>query len=166
MKGGLPQWLSVKESTCNAGAAGDAGSIPGSGRSSGRGHSNPLHYCCLENPMDRGAWRAAVHRVTKSLKVTNNNWCNLEEWKVSVKNTWNGKNGRCFTREDAIERWEFYERESDQQHCVLWTLGRGGKHIPLGCHYDTPKMLCFMILEDNVEASKQRVWKVSSPEKS
>ena len=41
MKGSLPQWLSGKESTCNAGATGDAGSIPGSGRSPGRGHSNP-----------------------------------------------------------------------------------------------------------------------------
>ena len=40
--------------------------IPGLGRSPGGGHGNPLQYSCLENPMDRGAWRAAVHRVTKS----------------------------------------------------------------------------------------------------
>ena len=52
-----------KESTCNAG---DEGLIPGSGRSPGGGHGNPLQYSCLENPMDRGAWRAAVHGVTKS----------------------------------------------------------------------------------------------------
>ena len=45
---------------------GDAGLIPGSGRSSGWGHGNPLQYSCLENPMDGGAWRAIVHRVTKS----------------------------------------------------------------------------------------------------
>ena len=43
-----------------------AGSIPGSGRSPGGGHSNPLQCSCLENPMDRGAWWAVVHRVTKS----------------------------------------------------------------------------------------------------
>ena len=43
----------------------DPGSIPGSGRS-GEGNSNPLQYSCLENPRDRGAWRAAVHGVTKS----------------------------------------------------------------------------------------------------
>ena len=43
-----------------------AGSVPGFGRSSGGGYSNPLQYSCLENPMDRGAWRATVHRVTKS----------------------------------------------------------------------------------------------------
>ena len=42
------------------------GSIPGSGRSPGGGHGNPLQYSCLENPMDRGARRALVHRVTKS----------------------------------------------------------------------------------------------------
>ena len=39
--------------------------IPGSGRSAGGGHGNPLQYSCLEKPMDRGAWWAAVHRVTK-----------------------------------------------------------------------------------------------------
>ena len=46
--------------------AGDLGSIPGSGRSPGEGNGNPLQYSCLENPMDRGAWRATVHGVTKS----------------------------------------------------------------------------------------------------
>ena len=45
---------------------GDPGSIPGSGRSPGEGNGNPLHYSCLENPMDRGAWQATVHRVAKS----------------------------------------------------------------------------------------------------
>ena len=44
----------------------DAGSIPGSGRSPGGGHGHPLQYSCLENPMDRGAWRATVHKATKS----------------------------------------------------------------------------------------------------
>ena len=44
----------------------DVGSIPGWGRSPGGGHSNPLQYSYLENPMDRGAWWAAVHRATKS----------------------------------------------------------------------------------------------------
>ena len=46
--------------------AGDVGSIPGSGRSPGEGNSNPLQYSCLENHMDRGAWWATVHGVTKS----------------------------------------------------------------------------------------------------
>ena len=163
MKGGLPQWLSGKESTCNAGAAGDAGSIPGSGRSSGRGHSNPLHYCCLENPMDRGAWRATVPRVTESLKV-NNNWCNLAEWKVSVKKTWNGKSGRCFPREECHRKVRIlWKRKWSAAPCALDPWERR-KHISLGCHYDTPKMLCFVILEDNVESSEQSL-KSRSPEK-
>ena len=46
--------------------AGDVGSIPGSGGSPGEGNSNPLQYSCLENHMDRGAWWATVHGVTKS----------------------------------------------------------------------------------------------------
>ena len=41
-------------------------SVPGSGRPPGEAHGNPLQYSCLENPMDRGAWRATVHRVAKS----------------------------------------------------------------------------------------------------
>ena len=57
---GLPQWPSSKESACNAGVAGDAGSIPGLGRSPGGGHGNPLQYSCLESPKDRGAWWATV----------------------------------------------------------------------------------------------------------
>ena len=44
---------------------GDLGSIPGLGRSTGEGNGNPLQYSCLENLMDRGAWRATVHGVTK-----------------------------------------------------------------------------------------------------
>ena len=54
-------WLPV--SACNVG---DLGWIPGSGRSPGEGNGNPLQYSCLENPMDRGAWWAAVYRVAKS----------------------------------------------------------------------------------------------------
>ena len=51
-----------KESACNAG---DLGLTPGSGRSPGGGHGNPLQYSCLEDPMDRGAWRATVRGVTR-----------------------------------------------------------------------------------------------------
>ena len=52
-----------KESACNAG---DPGPIPGSGRSPGEGNGYPLQYSCLENPMDRGAWRATVLGVAES----------------------------------------------------------------------------------------------------
>ena len=61
-KGWLPWWLSSKESTCNAG---DTGSVPAWGRGPGVGKGNPLQCSCLENPMDRGAWRATVHEVTE-----------------------------------------------------------------------------------------------------
>ena len=58
--------LSGKEYACSAGATGDVGLIPGSGRSPGGGHGNPLQYSCLENSMARGAWWAIVLGVSKS----------------------------------------------------------------------------------------------------
>ena len=60
---GFPGGSEVKASASNAG---DLGSIPGSGRSSGEGNGNTLQHSCLENPMDGGAWWATVHGVTKS----------------------------------------------------------------------------------------------------
>ena len=62
----LKRLSSDKELPANAGDVRDLDSIPGSARSPGGGHGNPLQYSCLENPMDRGAWRATVHRVTMS----------------------------------------------------------------------------------------------------
>ena len=58
--------LVVKNPLAHTGDVRDMGSIPGSGGSPGVGNGNPLQYSCLEDPMDRGAWWAAVHRVTKS----------------------------------------------------------------------------------------------------
>ena len=58
--------LAVKNLPANAGDSGEAGSIPGSGRSPGGGHDSPLQFSCLENPMDRGAWLATIHGVAKS----------------------------------------------------------------------------------------------------
>ena len=60
---GLPWWLIGEESACNAG---DMGSIPGSGRPPGEGHSSPLGCSCLENLVDRVAWRTTVHSIAKS----------------------------------------------------------------------------------------------------
>ena len=59
---GFPSGLVVKNQPANAG---DADSIPGSGRSPGEGNGKPLQYSCLENPMDRGAWWATVHGVSR-----------------------------------------------------------------------------------------------------
>ena len=64
---GFPGDSVVKNLPANAQ---DARLIPGSGRSPGGGNGNPLQYSCLGNPMDRGAWQAAVHGVTKVLDMT------------------------------------------------------------------------------------------------
>ena len=63
MEEGFPGGSVVKKKNLPA-SAGDLGSTPGLGRSSGEGPGNPLQYSCLENPMDRGSWRTIVHGVT------------------------------------------------------------------------------------------------------
>ena len=63
---GFPVALAVKNLSANARDIRDMGSIPGLGRFPGEGNGNPLHYSCLENLMDRGAWRSTIHWVTKS----------------------------------------------------------------------------------------------------
>ena len=60
---GFPGGSDDKESSCNAG---DLGTVPGSGRSPGEGNGNPLQYSCLENPMNRGTYRAIVHGFAES----------------------------------------------------------------------------------------------------
>ena len=62
----------VKNPLANAGDIRDVGLVPGLGRASGGRQSNPLQYSCLENPMDRGAWRGTIHEVAESdtTKVT------------------------------------------------------------------------------------------------
>ena len=67
---GFPGGSVVKNPPANAGATGDAGLIPGSGRSPEEGNGNPLQYSCLGNPMGRGAWRATVHGVVKESATT------------------------------------------------------------------------------------------------
>ena len=64
--GGFLGGLVVKNSSASAGDARDTGLIPGSGRFPGGRNVNPLQYSCLENPINRGAWWATIHRVTKS----------------------------------------------------------------------------------------------------
>ena len=61
----FPWWLSGKDSACNAGATGDVGLIPGSGRSPGGRYGNLLQYSCLESSTNRSAWKVTVHRVAK-----------------------------------------------------------------------------------------------------
>ena len=80
-KMGFPNGSAGKNSTCNAGATGEVGSIPGLGRPPGGGNGNPLQYSCLENPMDRGAWWATVHVVTDS-------WTQLTEYTQHIIERW------------------------------------------------------------------------------
>ena len=68
----------VKNPPANAGDVRDLGSITGSGRSPGGGRGNPLQYSCLENPMDREAWQATIHRIAQS-------WTQLKQ--LSTNNT-------------------------------------------------------------------------------
>ena len=68
---GFPKWLNSTESTCNAG---DECSIPGWGRSPGERTGNRLQCSCLENPMDRGAWQAAVHEAVLNVRTRLSNF--------------------------------------------------------------------------------------------
>ena len=70
---GFPGGTVIKNLPVNARDAGEAVSIPGLERSPGVGNGNPLQYCCLDNPMDRGAWQATVHGVSKS-------WMGINDW--------------------------------------------------------------------------------------
>ena len=67
---GFPGDSVVKKLLANAGDTRDVGLIPGSGRSLEKGNGNPLQYSCLENPMDKGAWRAAVRGAAKQSDTT------------------------------------------------------------------------------------------------
>ena len=62
----FPGGTVVKNPPATAGDTRDLGSIPGSGRSPGEGNDNPLQYSCLENPMNREAWRATVNGVSRA----------------------------------------------------------------------------------------------------
>ena len=72
----VPDGSDSKESACNMG---NLGLIPGSRRSPGEGNGNPFQYSCLENSMDREAWQATVHGVTKS-------WSRLSDYTFTFKN--------------------------------------------------------------------------------
>ena len=67
---GFPDGAVVKNLLANGGDTGDLDMIIGSGRCPGRGNGNPLQYSCLGNPMDKEAWKAIVHEVTKRSDMT------------------------------------------------------------------------------------------------
>ena len=99
---GFPGSSAHKESTCNAGVtgvSGDVGSNPGLERSPGGERGNPLEYSCLENPMDREAWQAIVHRVAKS-------WTWLKQLSMH-----------------AIIKWLLYENNQWEKYLNMKTSG-------------------------------------------
>ena len=83
--------LVVKNPPANAGDIRDTSSIPGLGRSPGGGHGNPFQYSCLENPMEKGAWWASVHRVAKSqalLKWLSMHTCRTYSQRIEYGTYW------------------------------------------------------------------------------
>ena len=107
---GFPGGSVIKNLPDSAGAAGDADSVPGLGRSPGEGNGNPLQYSCWENPMDRGAWRVTVHRVSKSLT-----W--LSDWACMQCAVWsNSILVRPQTHGHAM-----YPPTSHSFHCLFYT---------------------------------------------
>ena len=87
---GLPRWLRGKESACDAGTAGDMGSVPGSGRFPGGGRGNLLQYSCLEKPMDRGAgYSPQGYKELGLTEVTlHHALCDHAFWPLSQNPTW------------------------------------------------------------------------------
>ena len=77
---GSPRGANGQEPACQCGKHEGAGSIPGSGRPPEGGLGSPLQYSCLESPMDRGAWRAAVHGVAKSQTSLS-----TQAWQVGIQ---------------------------------------------------------------------------------
>ena len=121
---GLPRWPTLKNPPANAGDAGDAGSIPRSGRSLGGGIGNSLQYSCLENPMDRGAWWATVHKGRKESDTTEHACLCLQECKM---------NGTATLEESlaVLVCFFFYKTKHtfniQSSKYAPWYLSKGGK---------------------------------------
>ena len=141
-----------KESACNAG---DLGSIPGLGRSPREGNGYSLQCSCLENPMDRGAWWATVHRVAKSwterltLSVSfyfHNDLDYLKkitpEW-VSLPSSWDGKNSAFemtfqYESSGSEESEPFYsQRRCQEFEFWTWLLRNKDQNFSLECAKST-----------------------------
>ena len=124
--------------------AGDASSIPGLERSPARGNGNPLQYSCLENSMDRGAWRAAVHGASKELDKTEHMYilsphlspslncvaeprkCQKMEGKVFIRNYWSGD----FPGDLPVKSLCFHCREGTRILHAVWQKANKQIKIP------------------------------------
>ena len=137
---GLPGWLSGKESACQCGAAGDKGSIPESGRSLGGGNGNPFQYSCLENPMDRGAWGATVHRVAES---------DTTEWLSKHTHTHTHKHTHTRTQIHRLQSWNAWS--SAKIHWFAW-VSSGFPLLSWHCRFHlTLSSVCIPIVREHLK---------------
>ena len=130
--------LVAKNLPANAGDIRDLGSIPRSGRSPGEGNGNPLQSFCLENPKDRGAWWASVHRVAKSgtglkqlsssskveemgRKICNREKVGKREWKI-WKNTLQGRT--VWNRPSKHLKIKLYNYKQERMRNSQWKMNR------------------------------------------
>ena len=118
----IPGGSDYKESACSAG---DPSSIPGSGRSPGKRNDNPFQYSSLENPMDRGAWWATVHGVTKSRTWVSNN---------------------TFTLSDSLIRQEHMRKPWGVQHIAIRNSDITGNMLNCGSWGFYDVFLCLICL--------------------
>ena len=118
--------LVVKNPLANAGDVRDMSSILGLGRYPGGGHGNPPQYSCLENPMDRRAWRATVHGVTKS-QTWLSNWHSLQH-KITQKEMWKRKTSHWIEAQLKLVwlslAWSCLQRPGFQVRPFFEVLGR------------------------------------------
>ena len=141
--------LVVNNTSANAGDVRDAGAIPGSGRSPGGGHGNPLQYSCRENPMDRGAWQATVHRVEKS--QTQRKWLSKHTGKAwSWLDLRSKKKNKQKTTKDSLGQSE----TTQYGLCVNWFDQCSSNPFPL-LDYE-PKTMKKLIVEVQFTCSWDR----------
>ena len=131
---GLPWWISVKESACNAG---NPGSIPWLGNSPGGEHSNPLQYSCLENSKDKRGWWATVHGVAKSW--TRLKWLSTHHLHGTFSHGSDSKESACNAGDPGlIPRLGRSPREGNGYSSILtcripWTERDPVGYSPLDC---------------------------------
>ena len=111
----FPGGTVVKNLPANAGDIRDTGSISGSGRSPGGGNGNPFQYFCLKNPIDRGAWRATVHGVTKC-----QTWPSTH---AGIRNNINTNKARNTPRSYSGTLWSYWLHMSQYRWSVWYDPG-------------------------------------------
>ena len=147
----LPRWLSGKESACSARDTAVASSIPGPGRSTGRGNGNPLQYSCLDNSIDRGSWWALIHRIAKSWTQLSTHVAHICKYmKIYIIWKWSmSDDGGWEVPRSTVRRLETQESFwcSRSPNLKVWELGE------LIDRLKTKKRQCFSL---NLKAEKDQ----------